>query len=79
MTRVWVDFNSLDGEGLYPTLQKFASSPVSIGERVVAFDYDGNEAAARVAAVDGGVVRLQVDLGTFREALQLVETSRPNS
>ncbi|MDP9405309.1 MAG: hypothetical protein M3O86_01735 [Actinomycetota bacterium] len=73
-----MDFNSLDEDGLYPTLTKFAAASVSAGERVVAFDHDGNEAEAIVASVDGDALRLQVDLGTFNETRGLVNIARPS-
>lgn len=72
-TRIWVDFNSLDAVGLYPTLRKFASLAVDIGDRVVGYDDDGNEAEGIVAAIDGDVVRLQLDLGTFSDERQMAD------
>ena len=75
-TRIWVDFNSLDDDGLYPTLRKFASSSVSIGDAVIAFDHDGNEADGTVAYIHGDVVRVQLDLATFVSDRHLTETAQ---
>lgn len=71
MTRIWVDFNGEDEQGLYPTLQQYADDPVGVGQRVVAYDHDGNRADGAVAAVDGAVVLLRIDLSTFVDAHDL--------
>lgn len=64
---IWVDFNDVATNGVVQTLVKFAVRPLDIGEHIYAGDDDGNICEATVISVDGGLVALALDLGTFQD------------
>ena len=69
MPSINVDFNSIDANGLVRGSTDDVDSMLFTGERVLAYDDDGNDCEATVVAVDQdrGIVRLQLDLSTWRD------------
>lgn len=66
---IWVDFNQIDEDRTTTTLLRFArrASDVDVGATLVAGDDDGNQCQAKVVEIfPDGVVKLSLDMGTFR-------------
>lgn len=59
LTNVRVDFG-WDRDGLVRAFKDDASEPVAVGQLVRAWDDDGTERVARVAAEDSDTIRLEV-------------------
>ncbi|MGH9124883.1 MAG: hypothetical protein ACRDZ8_09185 [Acidimicrobiales bacterium] len=66
MAQAWVDFNNLDGLRT-TTLRRFVQDGVhlAVGTELVVGDDEGTECRAKVIALDGELVDLAVDPGTF--------------
>ena len=58
MTRIEVDFNSRDGEGMVPALAEDADGPMRVGDAVEAYDDEGYRCLAVVVARAGDIVAL---------------------
>jgi hypothetical protein len=65
----WIDFNDVQGEHT-TTLLKVVEPGVSlgVGATLVVGDYDHDLCDATVTAIDGSVVHLGLNLGTFRSS-----------
>jgi hypothetical protein len=70
MTRIWVDFNDRTEEDLVPANVRDSDGEVGVGDRVVAYDGEGNEAPASVANVLVRQVDLLVEWDGFTRAEQ---------
>jgi 3-dehydroquinate synthase class II len=70
MTRVRADFNSVDADGLVRSNRSRADGEIAAGDRVLAYDADGNECEATVADVDvqAGALSLELDVSTWHES-----------
>ncbi len=69
MTRVRVDFNSVDATGLVRALLSRADAPIAIGDDLTAYDAEGSECDATVATLDLGVgiAGLKLATASWRE------------
>lgn len=64
-TKIWADFNSVDEDGLIPSLLEYADGKILKGEQVVAHDDEGNACLAWVEDVaDNDVVSLRIEPDT---------------
>lgn len=68
MTRIWVDFNDRTEDDLVPANVRDSDRDVVVGDRVVAYDGEGNEAPAFVANVVVRQVDLAVEWDEFTRA-----------
>ena len=74
MVQLYVDFNAVDADGCLSTLTEFASEPsvITPGAMLIVGDEEGNSAKARILSVDAGLVRLELQAGSF-----IAATDRP--
>jgi hypothetical protein len=75
---IWIDFNSIDDQGVVTTLAEFAEPDVNlvVDSWLVAGDDEGNLCKARVVELTpDGVVKLAVDKRTFAPADEFVDVA----
>lgn len=77
MTEIWADFNARDEKGLVPSQLSRADGPVQVGERVVAYDFEGNRCAGYVIDVnpERDLVRLAIEWNQFEAAETPLDTA----
>jgi hypothetical protein len=75
---IWIDFNSIDDQGVVTTLAEFAEPDVNLAvdSWLVAGDDEGNLCKARVVELTpDGVVKLAVDKRIFAPADEFVDVA----
>lgn len=75
---IWIDFNSIDDQGIVTTLAEFAESDVNLAvdSWLIAGDDEGNLCKAQVVELTpDGVVKLAVDKRTFAPADEFVDVA----
>jgi hypothetical protein len=70
MSRVWVDYNSVEPDGLTLCLTEHVEGPLPVkGDPIETFDMEGNVCPAVVTGRAPGVFYVRLALDSFRPAL----------
>lgn len=71
LKKLWIDFNEVSGETAWTSLRRARFVPEGepeIGQWIELYDHEGNVCWGVVTDVDDPIVRLHLDLNTWKDA-----------